>query len=62
MSHPDDDMASEDLDDLVVAIRAAAGSEALLATAFNDAVARLGRDRASQLWWRAFSAADASET
>ncbi|MFA9565447.1 MAG: hypothetical protein ACERLM_12180 [Acidimicrobiales bacterium] len=44
---------------LIVRTRGSAGE---LKTIFDDLVDRVGRERASQLWWAVFGAEDATET
>ena len=66
MASPDDlpvpQVSGADIAELHAAIDAAAGSEDDLAVVFSDLVAAVGREAASQAWWTAFAASDATET
>jgi hypothetical protein len=52
----------KEVDRLKAAIDAAQGSTRLLKLAFSDTTARIGHQRASELWWAAFAEQDAAET
>lgn len=55
-------VSGAELSVLRAAIEAAGSSESALAAVFADLVAAVGREAASQRWWSAFAAADATET